>query len=146
MWWLKGKIYLLQTAQYLVQCINDSIITFWWNCRWQERCWCCVEKHSQMDKTRWKGSLKQIFHRLYLPTLLHTSWKKYLFLIPVFSLSWEPMWYWWIGKKKKSLTAWKLRVLLRGQHCWSFPSRLVFISPTSYQTRTPLTASVLLCY
>lgn len=42
---------------------------------------------SRWTKPDGKGSLKQIFHSLYLPTLLHTSWKKQLFLIPVFSLS-----------------------------------------------------------
>lgn len=55
---------------------------------------------SRWTKPDGKGSLKQIFHSLYLPTLLHTSWKKQLFLIPVFSLSWEPIWYKWKEKKK----------------------------------------------
>lgn len=37
-----------------------------------------------MSIARWtkpdgKGSLKQILHSLYFPTLLHTSWRKQLF-------------------------------------------------------------------
>lgn len=57
---------------------------------------------SRWTKPDGKGSLKQIFHSLYLPTLLHTSWKKQLFLIPVFSLSWEPIWYQWKEKQNKT--------------------------------------------